>query len=58
MKSIKKRIALFTLAAICGGAIAYPPKIYFCYQACGQEFAKGTPEYNQCIAECDDIYGQ
>ncbi len=56
MKSIKKRIALFALAALCGGAIAYPPPKYFCYKACAMEFLKGTPEYAECIAECDDIY--
>ncbi|MDL5031478.1 hypothetical protein QRD43_06115 [Pelomonas sp. APW6] len=56
MKSIKKRIALFALAAICGGAIAYPPPSYFCYKACAKAFLKGTPEYAECIAECDDIY--
>jgi len=52
MKSIKKRIALFALAALCGGAIAYPPPIYFCHKACAQDYVKGTPEYNQCLVEC------
>jgi len=32
MKSIKKRLALFALAALGGGAIAYPPPIFFCHK--------------------------
>lgn len=53
MKSIKKRIALFALAALCGGAIAYPPPSYFCIKECKKAFQIGTPEYAECVADCD-----